>query len=412
MEKSIINQVPLFSTLPPAEIEALADTLREGSYPAQTVLFREGEYGDRFYIVLEGQIAILKALDTPNERLLAIRGPGEFIGEMSLLNPDGLRTASVRLHSDARLLEMTRGEFDALLGRKPTIAYEMLRVLSKRLRQAHNESIRELKEKNRKLTEAYAHLKAAQEQIIQKEILERELLQAREIQESILPGELPSFEGFDLGARMLPAHMVGGDFFDIIPLDSDNLAIVIGDVSGKGVPAALFMALTRSLLRAEAGLTISPQVTLQRVNRLLLGMNARGLFVTVLYGILHRTKREFVYVRAAHEVPILMEPSGQTIPVSLGRGQPLGIFPNPVLETQSLQVTPSSTFLLYTDGVTEARNERNEFFEFEGLQATMPRLIEASAQEICDGLVQTLLDYHGSTPRTDDITVVGIKAVS
>jgi len=188
------------------------------------VLFREGEYGDRFYIVVEGQIAILKALDTPNERFLAIRGPGEFIGEMSLLNPDGLRTASVRLHSDARPLEMTRGDFDALLGREPTIAYEMLRVLSNRLRQAHNESIRELKEKNRRLAEAYANLKAAQQQIIQKEILERELLQAREIQESMLPRELPIFEGFDLGARMLPAHMVGGDFFDVIPLDSDNLA--------------------------------------------------------------------------------------------------------------------------------------------------------------------------------------------
>src|SRR3972149_6424305 len=138
MDKSIIKRVPLFSSLPSTELDLLAAELKERRYPAKTILFREGEHGDKFYIVLDGQIEVLKAMDSTSERLLALRGPGEFIGEMSLLNRDGLRTASARVHSQSRLLELTRANFDDLLARKPTIAYEMLRVLSARLQEAHN----------------------------------------------------------------------------------------------------------------------------------------------------------------------------------------------------------------------------------------------------------------------------------
>jgi sigma-B regulation protein RsbU (phosphoserine phosphatase) len=171
-------------------------------------------------------------MDTPNERLVAVRGVGQFIGEMSLLNPDGLRTASARVRREAHLLELSRDDFNALLKREPSLAYEMLSVLSRRLREAHNASISELTEKNRQLTMAYEELKAAQEQIIEKKTLERELEQAREIQISMLPTLLPKLAGFDVGARMVPARMVGGDFY-VIRLGPDNLGIVIGDVAGK-----------------------------------------------------------------------------------------------------------------------------------------------------------------------------------
>lgn len=110
MFKSIISRVPLFSTLPSAELDALASSLSQKVYPAQTVLFREGECGDKFYIVLDGQIAILKAMDSKNERLLGLREVGDFIGEMSLLNQEGRRTASACVYTDARLLEMTRAD--------------------------------------------------------------------------------------------------------------------------------------------------------------------------------------------------------------------------------------------------------------------------------------------------------------
>src|SRR5437870_2163203 len=130
MTALLIGQVPLFASLPQGEIYHLAETLRQMTIAPDTILFHEGDYGDRFYIVLEGEIEIVRALGTVDERLMAVRGPGEFVGEMSLFNRDGLRTASVRTHIPAQLLELTRADFEALLHRQPTLAYEMVRVLS------------------------------------------------------------------------------------------------------------------------------------------------------------------------------------------------------------------------------------------------------------------------------------------
>lgn len=410
MDKLLLSQVPLFSSVPPAELEVLVNDLTEIAYPAQAILFEEGDLGDRFYIVTEGEVGIVKAMDTPDERLIGVRGPGEFIGEMSLLSGDHLRTASARTIGPARLLELTKQDFDTLLHRVPTIAYDMLGVLSTRLRQAHDGTIRDLKEKNRKLEEAYANLKAAQEQIIQKHLLERELRQAREIQESMLPPVLPPLAGFDLAARMIPALMVGGDFFDAILLDVDHLALIIGDVSGKGMPAALFMALTCSLLRAEAMRGDTPEVVLQRVNRQLMGMNAKGMFVTILYGILNRITREFVYVRAGHEDPLILDGSGTALEISTGAGSVVGLRPNPALEPMTLVIPVGGTMILYTDGVTEARNSQGDFFGLEGLLAVAPGLLNQPAAELCNALIATLTDFHGDAPQADDITLIAVQA--
>ena len=410
MDKSLISQTPLFSNLPPAEIDTLATELKEKDYPARTVLFREGEFGDKFYIVAAGQIAIIKAMDTPNERLLAIRGEGQFIGEMSLLNPDGLRTASARVQSDARVLELSRDDFNILLKREPGLAYKMLSVLSRRLQNAHDEAIRDLKEKNRQLAEAYDNLKAAQEQIIEKKTLERELMQAREIQESMLPRDLPRLEGYDISAKMVPARMVGGDFFDVIPFNANSLGIVIGDVAGKGVPAALFMALSRSLLRAEAHPSTPPEKVLQRVNHLLLGMNAKGLFVTAIYGILDRQTRQFSYVRAGHEPPMVWDQAGRIIPTPFGGGQFIGLLPNPILERTTLTIPEGGAMLLFSDGVTEAINVNDVFFERKGLEAAIPELIDKPAKVQLDCLFRTLWDYQGEAPQADDITLISVRA--
>ncbi len=411
MSKSLIQRLPLFSTLSDDELEALVAGLQEVSYPAGLSLFTDGDRGDRFYVVMEGAIAILKAVGTPDERLLGIRGAGEFVGEMSLLNPDGLRTASARVHADTRVLEMSRLEFDRLLNRKPTIAYEMLRVLSARLREAHDESIRDLKEKNLRLQEAYESLRAAQEQIIEKETLERELERAREIQESMLPAVLPRPEGFEIGVRMLPARMVGGDFYDVIRLDKHRLGLVIGDVSGKGVPAALFMALTRSLLRAMARPAAQPTRVLRRVNRHLLGMNARGMFVTVLYACLDCATGQLAYGRAGHDPPLIIDASGRVTRTELKQGQILGLFSSPALELQTLALTPGSTLLLYTDGVTEAKNQDKQFLGLEGLEALLAASPGLSAQDLCDHLVEAVVAFHGASAQADDITLLAVKAL-
>jgi sigma-B regulation protein RsbU (phosphoserine phosphatase) len=410
MDITLLKHVPLFGSLPSGELADMAVSLRERRYLAGAVLFREGDYGDRFYIVLDGQIEIVKALDTDDERTLGLRGAGEFVGEMSLLSQDGLRTASVRAHEESRVLELTRADFDALLHRHPLLAYEMLRVLSLRLRESHDTAIRDLHEKNARLAQAYADLQAAQARIIEQQTLERELRLARETQESMLPRTLPGLAGFDIGARMIAARMVGGDFFDLFLLGPDSLGVVIGDVSGKGMPAALFMALVSSLLRAEALRSDTPEQALRVVNRHLLSRDARGMFVTVLYGVLRQDTREFSFVRARHQQPQLLDSDGAHQTPEMGRGQPLGLFPNPMLDAQTIRLPPGGTLLLYTDGVAEAMDARDELFGAERIVAGVRAAGEASAQELCDQLVQLVTEYHGSAAHADDITLLAVRA--
>jgi sigma-B regulation protein RsbU (phosphoserine phosphatase) len=411
MYHQLVRRVPLFSNLPDSEIDSLVSQLTEKTIPVRSILFREGERGNHFFIVVAGTIAIIKALDTPDEVVLDIRGPGDFVGEMSLFSRDGLRTASVRAESDLRVLEMTRQSFESLLSRQPAVVYEMLMVLSKRLNEANDLIVRGLIEKNEQLSQAYKELHVAQAQIIDQQIMDRELSQARDLQQSLLPVILPTIAGFDLGARMVPARIIGGDFFNVINLDEDRIGLAVGDVAGKGVPAALFMSLACSLLRSEALLHASPVEVLDLMNQHLRIMNPRGLFVTVLYGVLHIAKHEFVYARAGHEKPLIWLQDGEFITQTEDTGQPLGLFNKPAFDSQVVHLQPGSTLLLFTDGVIEAQNTRNDFFGEECLRQLVPDLLDLSAQDMCDQLVELLARFYGSDNRSDDVTLLALKTL-
>lgn len=410
LNEPLIGQVPLFAELPAEEHAHLAATLRQVTYASGALLFREGDYGDRFYIVLEGELEIIKAMGTASELMLDARGSGEFVGEMSMLNRDNVRTASVRARGETRLLEMQHAEFDALMHRHPELAYEMVRVLSNRLRDANNATIRDLQAKNRQLTQAYLDLQAAQDQIIEQETLARELQVARNIQEHMLPRTLPIMAGFDFSACMVPARVVSGDFYDFISLDDDRLGVVVADVCGKSLPAALLMALTRSLLRAEASRDGSPSDVLLSVNRHLLDMNDSRTFVTMLYGVLHRQTRQFTYVRAGHELPLVVGPEGDIFVPEMGLGQPLGILPRPALDLQTVEIPRGGVLLLYTDGVTEAIDPQGQFFETERLYETARQTSGATAQQTCDRLLEAITSHRGPAPQADDVTLVAVHA--
>jgi phosphoserine phosphatase RsbU/P len=410
LSEPILAQVPLFAGLPHRELVYLAETLRQITIPADTVLLREGEYGDRCYVVLDGQVEIVKALGTADERLLSSYGTGELFGEMSLLNPDHQRSASVRTRSPALLLEITRTDFDALLRRQPTFAYEMGRMLSRRLRESVDTTIRDLQAKNHQLTAAYQALQAAQLQIIEQEKFDRELAVMRELQERSLPHTLPRLAGFDLGARLEPARLMSGDFFDFIPLGQDTLGIVVADVCGKGVPAAFVMALARGLIRAEAGRASSPAQALQSVNQHLLDMVGSGMFVTVLYGVLERAGRTFSYARAGHELPIVFDAEGAAIELGRGDGQPLGLFDNPALDQQAIAIPSGGGLLIYTDGMTDAIDPRGGFFGLTLLREIVGLNCDIPAQALCDLLLETVHAYHGRAPQDDDITLVVVRA--
>jgi serine phosphatase RsbU (regulator of sigma subunit) len=412
-------RVPLFRTLPEAEIQSLAENLTARSLPHDTVLFFEGDEGTHFYIVRKGELEVVKGIGTPDERVINVRRPGEFVGEMSLFNLDGKRTASVRSRGPTTVWEMTRDEFDALLTRNPLLGYEMVRVLSNRLADAHNRAMSDLIDKNRaleqanvELAQAYAELQAAQAQLIEKEKLERELQLAAEIQMSILPRTLPRLAGYRFGAQIVPARAVGGDLYDFIPLSDRALAIVIGDVSDKGVPAAIFMAQTHALIRAEARQNRPPRETLERVNRYLLEMNAAGLFVTVLYGILDHATREFQYARAGHELPLIRAPGGAISMPRQGQGAPLGIFDFTLLDEGAIALPPGSTMLLVTDGVTEALDAQKEQFGIDRIEAALAAEANGDAQQLCDRILDAVADFRGDAPVHDDVTLVAVTSTS
>jgi serine phosphatase RsbU (regulator of sigma subunit) len=411
MKNLDLSQIPLFKTLPSAEIKHLNEVLKPISLDPDVVLCHEGEPGDKFYIITTGQVEIIKSLGTPDEQILGNRNPGDFLGEMSLLVPDGLRTATVRASSAVELLELSYADFDQLLKKRPSLAMEMVRELSIRLRHSDNTMIRDLTEKNQELAQAYQELKAAQAQIVEKEKLEHELSLARQIQQSILPDDLALMAGFDFGARMVPARAVGGDLYDFIQLDQDTMGISIGDVSDKGVPAAIFMALYCSLLRAEAPYAPSPAEVLRRVNHHLINMRDTGMFVTALFGVLNQKTSQFSYARAGHHVPILIDDFGKEMAINRDQGQLLGFFPDPVLDIQTVDLPQGSTLLLYSDGMLDVMDSNNEFIGENRFREIVQGSRGKSAQELCEYIITELKNIQGDNPQYDDMTLVAVQHI-
>lgn len=242
-------------------------------------------------------------------------------------------------------------------------------------------------------------------------LLEEEMEIARQTQQSILPADLPRAPGYDFGALMIPARTVCGDFFDFIQLDKQRICIVIGDVSDKGLPAALFMALTFSLVRAETGKTKNQRIILQNVNRYLLNMNAAGMFVTLLYCVLDFQTGVLKYSRAGHFPPIILDERGNIVDVPLGNGQALGVFKDIRIDQQTIHIPKDGLALLYSDGLTEAANAEGQEF---GLSA-VKQVLSASQQEngngICKSLWNAVRSHSGDKLHQDDFTTVVIKRV-
>lgn len=238
--------------------------------------------------------------------------------------------------------------------------------------------------------------------------MQQELDVARTIQTSFLPDSNPDIPGCSVAAMWQAARQVGGDFYDFLPLNDDKWGIVIADVADKGVPAALFMALSRTILRTVAFNRQDPAHVLMRTNEIIAREAKSDLFVTVFYGIWDPATERLIYANAGHNPPLLMQPNG-TFHTLQGNGVALGILPEIQMKSYALSFRPGETVLLYTDGITEALNEDFDEFGLERLRVAARTTARKPAVDIVRHIADSIADHAGETPQFDDMTLIVMK---
>ena len=238
-----------------------------------------------------------------------------------------------------------------------------------------------------------------------------ELQIAAEIQRNFLPETIPKTQGFDIAAKSIPAKEVGGDFFDVIPLPMSNTrtGIMIADVSGKGVPAALFMALSRIVVRVTAMWFKKPSEVISFANPIIANNSKTGMFVTLFYGVIDNESRTLTYVNAGHNPPIVLrKKTGEIEELDL-TGVAVGALDDAEYTQQELQLSQGDVIVLYTDGITEAINDREEMYDVPQLIDTIRKNGDSSSQEIVDEIIRSVFAFTGAQPQFDDITLMVVK---
>lgn len=249
------------------------------------------------------------------------------------------------------------------------------------------------------------------EQLVEKKRLETQLEIARDVQLSLLPPRNPHIEGFDISAFNYATDEVSGDYFDFVPVYEDMLGIVIADVSGKGVPAALLMAFLRATLRAAIHIGYAANISMAKANNLLWESIGDNQFVTAFYGVLDATNRTLSYANAGHNPPLLLEADGATTRF-IERGElPLGMFRSARYYEHHLQLQAGQTLVLYTDGVPEAMNRESEEYGRERLASIAIKGKDKSARELIDFIYTDVMRWTGGRGATDDITFVIVRVL-
>jgi len=248
-----------------------------------------------------------------------------------------------------------------------------------------------------------------QREMVARERLEHEVQLARQIQQTFLPERLPEYPDWELAALWKTARQVGGDFYDVIELPDRKLGLFIADVSDKGIPAALFMALTRTLVRAAVSETSSPAEALQRVNNLIIPDNQQEMFVTAVYAVLSLETGELTYANAGHNPPLWMRNRRGEIESLKRTGAALGVIEGLLIEERTIQLEPGDGLLLYTDGLTEAFSPQEELFGVERLHQLLQADLGLSAHELLGAIEAAVNDFMGALPPDDDMTMLAVR---
>lgn len=400
----------VFSGLAPDVLHTLNQAADRRTYPPGTILCHEGELEHVFYIILDGKVKITRRMEDGDERVLAVSERGNFFGEMALID-NKPRAATITTLVETTVLEISEDVFGDLLKRHPSVALAMVRKITSNLRASDQAAIADLSRKNAELAKAYADLKAAQAEIVKKERLERELEIAGELQRSLLPNEFPALPGYSFAARNVPARTVGGDLYDVIRLDDDHVGLLMADVSDKGVHAALFMAVTRTLFLSNARLSLSPLDVALRVHQGLLEVSASGdMFVTVFYGVLHGPSGRLTFVRCGQDRPIMLRADGVTIETLDAPGRFLGMLTEISLEERETHLSPGDTLVMYSDGIPDAVDREGDDYGTDRLLDLISARRHEPARDVCGAIFDDVFAFRGEAPAFDDITVLIAKS--
>jgi sigma-B regulation protein RsbU (phosphoserine phosphatase) len=244
---------------------------------------------------------------------------------------------------------------------------------------------------------------------VEKGRLEQEMQMARELQANFIPQHVPEIPGWEIAASWQPAQAVSGDYYDFLTLDADKLGLVIADVSDKGMPAALFMTLTRTIVRASMEVASQPAAGIAQANRLICADAVNGMFVTLCYLQLDPATGELVYVNGGHNPPWHYRETDEQ-PVPLTRtGILLGVDDTAAYEQRRIHLEPGDFAVLWTDGLSDALNSEGQEFGEQRMHQVLQLQRQASAHELLDALTAAVGDFVGDTPSFDDITLVVVK---
>lgn len=410
-KKLILQNTTIFAAIPDASLAQVADALEEISVKAGERIFKKGDSGTSMYIVVEGQVRV-----HDEDVFFNYLNKGEVFGEMAALDSD-VRSASITAEVDSVLLRLDQVSLYDLMSGQMKIARAIIHVLCHHLRGRVHDLI---------------------EDIHHRRALEHELEIGRKIQASFLPEALPQVPGWEIAAYFRAARQVAGDFYDAFTLQEEKIGLVIGDVVDKGVGAALFMTLFRSLIRAAAnsdnfmGWTNSSPATTDSLaeqqpgsfdglfnlkNSVTLTNNyiARthgqtSMFATLFFGLLDPATGSLRYINGGHEAPIIFNSSGVTAHLK-PTGPAVGLFPGIDFKIQEAHLQPGDTLLIFTDGVTEARNWKKELFTKERLLSLLDQTGDLSATALLGHIEANLATHTAGADQFDDVTMLAVKWV-
>jgi phosphoserine phosphatase RsbU/P len=413
-----LNEVALTSLVGRGEIVA---------YAPGEILVRQDETGDAMFLILEGAVRIVAETSYGPVELAAL-APGQLFGEIGAF-ASMPRTATIRADGAVRALRIARDAVVALGREHPEVFLAVIGLLGQRVGTInraigfYTQALAALEQPDfapailDDLTHPvpelvnFAHtFRRMAEQIVLRRAQRQEMANAAAIQRAMLPGAPPAelADRADLFAAMRPAKEVGGDLYDYFLLDADRLAFCIGDVSGKGVPAALFMAISRTVLRLALREQPDLGKAMIRANDLLSAGNEQSMFVTIFCGVLDLARGELAYCNCGHNPPLLLC-GAERMEELEATGPPLAVMAGIAYPTRTMTMAPEDRLFLYTDGVTEATSAADELFGEERLRTALRVSGTGSSRALVEGVVAAVDRFVAEAPQFDDITALVLR---